>query len=103
MFNRSTELQRDVVAEIKEFYKAEIGRFNISEHIVESRFDKKKFGKKCSCGFCNKSFNPFSLNTLQVLSEWSWAGNGQEAQKKYRVHCPKCEKELRFTMFIEQE
>ncbi len=98
---QTAELQRDVVAEIKEYYQSEIGRFNIKEFYTESKFDKKKFGKKCICGFCNKSFNPFSSNTLGVKAEWSWSRNGQEAQKKYTVDCPKCEKNLHFTVFVD--
>ena len=95
------ELQRDVVAEVKEYYQSELGRFNIREFYNENKFDKRKFGKKCTCGFCSKAFNPFSSTTLNVQKEWAWTGNGQEAQKKYEVDCPRCEKKLRFTLFLD--
>ena len=96
----SEELQRDVVAEIQAYYKAELGRFNIKQYYKNNQFDKGSFTSLCSCSYCQQSFNPFYTNSLKVKTEWNWGATGKP-EKQYKVNCPNCSNELRFTVFID--
>lgn len=101
MYTQSSEVTRDVLEEVRRFYKAELGRSNIRQYYSNNQFDKVAFGDQCHCGFCNHSFNPFLVSTLRVKSEWSWQSEGPE--KRFELNCPNCQEELRLTIFIGQE
>ena len=101
MTNLSAEVTRDVLEEVRRFYQAELGRFNIRKYYKDNQFDKTAFNSLCRCGFCQASFNPFFVDSLQVKSEWAWQTDGPE--KRYLLRCPHCNEELRLSIFLGQE
>jgi len=101
MYHQSSEITRDVLEEVRRFYKAELGRSDIRQYYTNNQFDKTAFGDQCQCGFCNHFFNPFIASTLRIKSEWSWQLDGPE--KRFELNCPNCMEELRLTIFIGQE
>ena len=98
-----TALETGLLQELQHYFKGDLGRFNIKEFTTDEGFDKRRFGYKCKCGYCNRYLNPFDESSLQIKSEWAWSLDSKEAQKKYMVSCPNCKNELRFALYIIKE
>lgn len=100
-----TEADKKMLAEEKEYWKANMGNHNIENYISDEteKFDRRKFGK-LQCGFCNHKFNPFYVKTLKQKEwEWVWCGTEfKQPESRCEVNCPKCKKELFFHQYIAQ-
>jgi hypothetical protein len=100
MITSSSKAEHPVIALTVENLKGELGRFNIKHYYKNNHFDKRSFQKHCRCVWCNHSFNPFYATSQPIKAEWAWGKDGKP-EKRYAVQCTHCQRELRFTLFID--
>lgn len=99
-----TDEMREEIRKQEEWLKHDIGRHDIEKCLMDNDgFDRRKFGK-LKCSFCNHKFNPFYYDGLkQGKWDYVWQGDShKEPESNCEIECPKCKKQLRFTLYVGQ-